>query len=114
MLSATPGPAMKANQVVIVMDRAEAEETADALGFAQGNGYDSPANGSAQMVMAAALDRDPYELVEQIARTLDPSAFDEWAMTDGGFPMVMKRTAATDQARSVLAVLGEEGDARDE
>lgn len=65
---------MNANQVVIVMDRAEAEETADALGFAQGNGYDNPANGSAQMVMAAALDRDPDELVERIARAIAAGA----------------------------------------
>ena len=65
---------MNANQVVIVMDRAEAEETADALGFAQGNGYDSPANGSAQMVIDAALDRDFGALVEVVARAIASGA----------------------------------------
>jgi hypothetical protein len=99
------GPAMNANQVVIVMDREGAEMiervTAGALIGSPTRAVNAP--------VRAALDRDPDELVEQIARTLDPPAFDEWAKTDGGLPFAFRRTEATDKARSVLAVLGEEG-----
>lgn len=99
---------MKANQVAIVMDRGSAE-VLDGKLTVDGPFPDNPRLESAVADLRAALDRDPDELEARIARALDPSAFDEWAMTDGGLPMVMKRTAAKDQARAVLHALQEGG-----
>ena len=104
---------MNANQVVIVMDRAEAEETTNALGFAQGNGYDNPANGSAQMVIDAALDRDFGALVEVVARAIASGAKSNcFERLDTGLEIRRVEQQCDryrKQARSVLAVLGEEG-----
>jgi hypothetical protein len=96
------GEGMNANQVVIVMDRAEAEETTNALGFAQGNGYDNPANGSAQMVMAAALGRDPDELEARLAKAIGEAI---WKHDNSE-----KRDFKAFLARAALAVVtGKEG-----
>jgi len=106
---------MNANQVVIVMDRDGAETLTGKTGKhssdCAGPGWDcdcGAANeGRARMrrgraALRAALDRDPDELVEQIARIIHAGSTSIFAYEDE--PDWFK-----DRARSVLAVLGEEG-----
>jgi hypothetical protein len=93
---------MNANQVVIVMDREVAERTSAKKWLAS----DGPKMAEA---CRAALDRDPDELVERGAAALQerhiPSG---WGISfDDCSDEIQDEYRA--MARSVLAVLGEEG-----
>lgn len=98
------GPAMNANQVVIVMDRREARNFQIAGWSAQGEEIDA-----VFVAFDAALNRDPDELVEQGAASLHARHIPlEWGISfDDCSDEIQDEYRA--MARSVLAVLGEEG-----
>jgi hypothetical protein len=99
---------MNANQVVIV-DR---EDFKYALRCAR-RGDDMRLTGKYLDRLLAALDRDP-DIETRIAEAIEPSVFrDDLTWSHSNMPEAGRQLARS-QARSVLAVLGEEGAARNE
>jgi hypothetical protein len=92
---------MNADQVVLVaLDRDEA----DALSCQSEKSGDVAKWLDGRKKVRAALRRDPDELVEQMARAIEPWA---WAkIYDNDHRLDPKRARSLDQARAVLAALG--------